>query len=232
MKPVLVSAAGESLPEVEERVQRRFRDVLNALRLLKSGGVEIRTFHYHPYSPRTDESDITDEFVLVKPLAICKEGMYKLDVKDVSRVKLLLSQVSETADAKFQRALHRFNVAYLDYRLDDKLIDNVIALEALLLPEKQELGLRLAMRSACLFAEAGRREAVFEFVRVAYDYRSDLVHGGEPDLSKKIKCDQKEYSAHEFVMTLQNLVRKAICLRLERPDLFTQSGLARLNPFK
>lgn len=202
---MLVSARGQSLAEVEEKVQRRFRDVLTAFRLLKSGGIEIRAFHYHPWGPTMDESDITNEFITVKPLGVCKEGAYRLVVEDVARVKLLLSQVAETADGRVQRALHRFNVAYLDYRLDDKLIDNVIALEALLLPESQELGLRLAMRSACLLAEEGNREAVFEFVRRAYNYRSDFVHGGEPNLPKDVECSHKKYSAHEFVMTLQNL---------------------------
>ena len=229
---VLVSAAGQSFSEVEEKIQQRFREVLNALRLLKAGGVEIRTFYYHPGGRTGDEGDITNEFVLLDPMAIFREGTYRLEIGDLSEIEHLLEGIAETTDTRVRRALHRFNVAYLDYRDDDKLIDNVIALEALLLPESQELGLRLAMRSACLLAEPRNRETVFEFVRLAYKYRSDLVHGGEPHLPDPIKCGGMTYAVHEFIVALQNLVRKALRLRLNQPGLFASENLERLNPFK
>ncbi len=229
---MLISAVGQSLPEAEETVQRRFNDAVTTLRLLKPGGVEIRTFFYRACTSTRDESDITNDYSTITPMPVCREGTYKLEVNDLPEVKRVLQALAEATDGRIRRALHRFNVAYLDYRDDDKLIDNVIALEALMLPESsQELGLKLAIRSACLLADTADRKAVFEFVRLAYKYRSGLVHGGESDLPNSIKCGLKEYQRHEFVIALQGLVRKAVQLYLDKPDLYSARNLEKLNPF-
>ena len=65
-------------------------------------------------------------------------------------------------------------------RLDDKIIDYAIGLEALLSErnERAEIRYRFSLRGATILAESGedKSQAFHEF-RDLYDARSDIVHG-------------------------------------------------------
>lgn len=77
-------------------------------------------------------------------------------------------------------ALGRFNSALERTDTQDRLVDLMIAAEALLLSGKNdELSLRLAVRAAS-FAEGdgAARRSVYETMRTAYGLRSKVVHGG------------------------------------------------------
>jgi hypothetical protein len=64
-------------------------------------------------------------------------------------------------------------------RVDDKIVDCAIALEALLTgSEKQELKYRLALRGATVLEEQGEdKHQAFKELRDFYDVRSRIVHG-------------------------------------------------------
>ena len=64
-------------------------------------------------------------------------------------------------------------------RLDDKIIDYSIALEALLTEgERQELGYRFALRGATILKEGGAdRQKSFDELKDLYSARSAIVHG-------------------------------------------------------
>lgn len=66
-------------------------------------------------------------------------------------------------------------------RLEDQLIDAVIVIEALLVPDGREgeITLRLSLRAAWLLfpSDAGQRERTYEDARRVYKARSDVVHG-------------------------------------------------------
>jgi hypothetical protein len=77
-------------------------------------------------------------------------------------------------------AIRRFNYAYEKEQLEDKLIDYMIALEALFLKEDEntELKYRLTLRTA-LFIGSQKEEInqIREVINKAYDIRSKIVHG-------------------------------------------------------
>jgi hypothetical protein len=80
-------------------------------------------------------------------------------------------------------ALRRFGYGYERTRREDRLMDHVIAIEALLDDQDQhELSYRLSLRVAALLAtNAVDRKTIFNRIRFAYDVRSAIAHGKSAD---------------------------------------------------
>lgn len=77
-------------------------------------------------------------------------------------------------------ALRRFNSSYGE-SLEDRLLDQMIALESLYLGDLQELSYKLALRAAFLLARGRKgRTQVLKRLKKAYDARSKVVHGQKP----------------------------------------------------
>lgn len=80
-------------------------------------------------------------------------------------------------------ASERFRMASQRDNDTDKIIDLCVALEALLgVDDKQEISYKLALRSAAVLATNGweRVHLFFSWVKQAYGYRSQVVHGAFP----------------------------------------------------
>jgi len=90
-------------------------------------------------------------------------------------------------------ALHRFFLAQMRETPEDRLIDFMIAAEALFLNDnRQELSFRLATRAAMFLADAKTdRVEIFKAMRAAYDLRSRLVHGDRPDLGRVFNSERE-----------------------------------------
>ena len=69
---------------------------------------------------------------------------------------------------------------------DDKLVDYWVGLESLFVPDStQEVKFRATLRIAVFLGKTGEERAeIYEIARNSYDWRSSIVHGGEP--SKKL----------------------------------------------
>jgi hypothetical protein len=126
-------------------------------------------------------------------------------------------------------AVRRYSYAHERHRLEDKIVDLLIAAEALFLsdhkddPYKGEIRYRLSLRAAAFLAkDREARSRIFRQMRAAYDLRSAVVHGSDV---KKVKLpkqpDGSPPQPEDFVWTIQELVRvalhKAIGLAL-RPE--------------
>ena len=72
-------------------------------------------------------------------------------------------------------------------REDDMIVDYAIGLEALLLKGvNAELSYRFALRGATILAwDGGEKETMFNELRDFYDVRSNIVHGGHIDPTKR-----------------------------------------------
>ncbi|MHB8556363.1 MAG: hypothetical protein ACYDCB_12055 [Candidatus Dormibacteria bacterium] len=98
--------------------------------------------------------------------------------------KLLSKYQLEPPGQRSELALHRFTLGCGRVDQADRLIDFVVALEALLLPYDKEarnsnLSYRFSLHGAFFLAEADlERRTVFEGLKKLYDTRSRLVHGG------------------------------------------------------
>jgi hypothetical protein len=111
-------------------------------------------------------------------------------------------------------AIRRFGYSCERYRSEDKIIDVLIAAEALFLSGNKytgEIKYRLAQRSAFFLTEPGdSRRAIFDRMKIAYDLRSTTAHGGAYKKALPNKSDGNAYTLDEFVWQIQDYVRLAI----------------------
>lgn len=110
---------------------------------------------------------------------------YHLRAAESEKVALLMKQLEELQDSKsalrgrIERALVRFSSAYDRlWNGSDRVIDDMIALEALVGTAGPELSTSLALRVSGLIAQDdGERVRIYDRVRSFYSTRSVLVHG-------------------------------------------------------
>jgi hypothetical protein len=113
-------------------------------------------------------------------------------------------------------AAKRFSYAHERHHWEDKIIDLLIAAEAVLLSDgnKGELNYRLSLRAALLIGQDFEsRKVVFDDLKLAYDLRSGLVHGGDAKSAlKNIKKNEvstfgDENKINTFVFRIQEYIR-------------------------
>lgn len=111
-------------------------------------------------------------------------------------------------------AIRRFGYAHERYRSEDKIIDLLIAAEALLLSDGSytgEVKYRLAQRTALFLTETSSiRKIIFKRMGVAYDLRSKVAHGGSYTRKLPEKSDGSIPTLDEFVWQIQEYLRLAI----------------------
>ena len=90
-----------------------------------------------------------------------------------------------------------------------------MAFEALFLLETSELSYRLSLRTATLLGNSPqKKKLIFNFMKDAYNLRSQIVHGKTPKIGRK-RVDLKVY-----VSELENYLRKSIIRFLRITDQF------------
>jgi hypothetical protein len=115
-------------------------------------------------------------------------------------------------------SIRRLGYAHERPRLEDKIIDLMIAAEALFLSDYKkdsyfgEIRYRLSLRAALFLAnEPEAEKLIFRWMRAAYDLRSTLAHGGEVSRAKLPKHpDGSDVSVADFVATIQTYIRIAL----------------------
>jgi hypothetical protein len=91
----------------------------------------------------------------------------------------------------------------------DKLIDFVIAFEALLLGDQQELRYKLSMRVSHLLGKtAAERVTIFDTIARAYKQRNNIVHGSYPE--KTVEIGREKYDFPRLVHSTEQYLRQAI----------------------
>ena len=109
-------------------------------------------------------------------------------------------------------ALRRFLYGYERVREEDALVDLMIAAEAMFLREdrsEKELSYRLKLRAARFLSEnIAERQAIFKLFTQAYDVRSAVVHGGDPEIPKKKDGSEQSFAA--FVEEVEEHLRIAL----------------------
>lgn len=148
----------------------------------------------------------------------------------VELFRLLKDAKTHTIPNYLLVAINRFEYAYARLLPEDKLLDFMIAFEAIFLKgdEQQELSYRLSLRAAYLLAKnVGERKGIFDFMRQAYRARSEIVHGeratGEGknkdfvdkvefylrlSIIKVLKERQYKINHNNFLNTLDELILK------------------------
>jgi hypothetical protein len=226
--PSEISAKAQQA-ELEART-RQVSSLLTALRLFKPGTVGTGyTLQWYDWSLRVGAASGTSSsrqpwyFGLV----------YQFSESDADPFIRLFTDLSTSLTSEFDIAIRRFNYYYERPFDEDKILDALIAFENLLLPEKDELSLRLAIRVANLLGEnSDEKRTIFEFMRKAYGLRSDIAHGSPYD-SPIVVSKFESYYLNQFVEQCHDYLRKSIVkiIRLQRDRTKKQLIDELTNPF-
>lgn len=153
---------------------------LTAVTLISKGGIDMSSgFHVLREMPMNVDT-------------IIRKG----DIDNISAAYDLVSG-GRKIDKTLERALHRFLLGRERSDLVDKLVDYVIAWEAILLtssgsPGTHELSYKFSLNGALIISSACRNKKpceIFKKMRYAYDARSKIVHGGSEGNIKRILKD-------------------------------------------
>jgi hypothetical protein len=138
---------------------------------------------------------------------------------------LHLAAPAVAGDKALTVALRRLRDAPLRPSDEDKLIDLVIAAEALFLTDtgrsedRGELTYRLALRAALFIDDSPHRRAqIREFFRRIYRARSAVVHGGQPGGLRSLDGDEATLadSVGELDRLMRLALHKAVLIRAGR----------------
>lgn len=193
-----------------QKTQKQMRNIVLALRLLQKE---------HVYGD--------DVFCLDSESGHClswsREGLpptptgigtkYALNFDDISQLKKIIDKVQKVDFQKrksFDLACRRFQRTYQEIAFDDRLIDYMIAFEALFLKgerQAQSRGKIIAIACSILLGETDEeRETIKKKLNSAYSLRNRIVHGGDCGTNNelaKIIIDIDEYLRESIVKFLE-----------------------------
>lgn len=199
--------AAKNVSELSE-THDLFDLVINSLRILKSSAVyrdhRIKTeqITFHPFGSTITRSPVFENTVLGEECKIKKT--------DVALLCEIFDFLCNENDSRFKVALRRLSLGIERKNLEDKLIDYMIGLEALYLPDgNAELSFRLSVRAAFLLSSKIKRKNTYNFLRKIYDIRSSIVHGNKYELNI------------EDIKELEELLRKSVILWIKDKNNFS-----------
>jgi len=157
--------------------------------------------------------------------------VFSLQTADVPPINSLLRDVYSWRvkghPKNMQVALTRFHSSYRG-EPEERIIDQMIAFEAICLGGEQELKYRLALRVACLIGrDAKTKDSIFEDMRNAYRLRSKIVHGGPSVDQKELESilPKTEEYLRRSIRKLLSLLSKGYAFKRIREQLLDQNIL-------
>lgn len=187
--------------------------IITSLRILKPSAVyrdhriesEIMTFHPH--------GGLSTMSPFYENIAIGEKCNIEED--NIDELRTILRYIIDEQDSRFTVAIRRLSLGMERRSLIDRVIDYMIGLEALYLPDgNEELSFRLSLRAALLLhSDKIERKQKYYFIRKLYKTRSNIIHGNtytlnpieiaqlEETLRLSIKLwikDKSHFSKNEF----------------------------------
>ena len=194
------------VPSPDVDVNERFNKLITALRLFKSGLVG---FNIIKTIPMLDLPLIIGgtSSLTYKPYRGQTYTLTRGEVREFKSFWNMFVKINLERHTPLNVAIRRFNYAYERNRLEDKLVDYMVAFEALFF-KKGEIGEfrhKLAVRVArMLKQDYDDRITIMKQMMKFYDKRSKVVHGVKVNLSD------------EFINMVEDYLRRSIKLFLER----------------
>ncbi len=148
-------------------------------------------------------------------------GISKLSIEEAAKLKQLYLQYKGSSD-RFKLAASRLCYGMERKKIEDKIIDYFIGLEAAYLPGIfDELTFRLSLRCALMLNQhqGSNTKEIYQFIKKMYDVRGAIVHGEIRDLDKL---------THENCNKLENILRATLNLWLFNPEICTHEYLEKL----
>lgn len=169
----------------EERARYQLIDLISALRLYKKGRIVAGLLTSSSFENSKWSVGGTTIWTSVSNLIFFQEKpIYTLKQSELDKFITLFQNIRgyriSNIIEKIEIALSRFHSSYHG-DIEDRLIDQIIAFESLLLGNEQELTYKLALRTAFLLrTRKDFRNKIFTNMKKAYNYRSKIVHGDNP----------------------------------------------------
>lgn len=211
---------GEEFSSLKGREQNEYlsnkneQAVIDALRIYKEGKL------YAISTVKRSRGILvgTRSFTFETPVNHRMTNQYKLlksefeDFKSFWRKKTN-NPLLETEKSFLSVAIRRFTQSNERDNLEDRIIDLMIAAEAIFLSSgggfQGELKYRLSHRASMFIeTDVDRQRYLFDFMKKAYDVRSAIVHGSNPNLPKKM--DGSTYTLYEFCGDIEKYLRISI----------------------
>ena len=141
----------------------------------------------------------------------------KRDLAVLQKLYALLS--SRGRNDKIRLAARRLAFAMDNEREEDRLLDGMIACEAVL-GTGSEIRYHVSLRCAHLLEPADKhgRRRVFDDMQHAYSVRSRIVHGSIP-AEKDLVINQQRVTLPEFVIKIEDHIRDAVRTLAELGDI-------------
>jgi hypothetical protein len=147
-----------------------------------------------------------------------QEGQYRFSAAQCDELAIIWKRTHSQSfeqNKALALALRRLAFGAQRHLIEDRLLDVFIAAEALYLAdtadtkERGELKFRLSLRAA-VWSEntvpGWTKRDVFQHMKLGYDLRSSVAHGGEPK-KKDIKIKNIQASLTKFVQATEDIVR-------------------------
>lgn len=197
---------------VEEAVNNEVEQVIDALRLF-----DAENAHYATIIHRSPKWLFSGDHIMPHRVQGSLQLWHDFDEPTVGHFEIFWKrlQSKEVKRWKFlDVAVRRYSYGCERHRTEDKIIDFMIAAEALYLSDvgdKGELSYRLSHRAAFFHSpEAAMRRKVFHHMREAYKLRSAVAHGMSKTMPKLKKENGESFTLEEFVAHTQFYVRAAL----------------------
>lgn len=203
----------EIMSDADGKMIELIKNTITALRLLKKGYIDSNCIFRVPTKDSQGHTGLRFERIIPNPSLY--EGYY-LRTDELIPFKNLLEKIIKIDFDKEKRlkvALRRFENSYFDVEVEDKLIDYMIAFEALFTEitdwKKREI---IAKNSARLLGKdkADKRQ-MKEILLEAYRLRNKIVHGEDLKINDENTLEEEEFfSFEDFVGEVEELLRKTI----------------------
>jgi Apea-like HEPN len=202
--------------ELFDRSQRMAEDILRVLRLVHHGIFSIagavhlsKTWFDEDEEPRYDFIQGSSRSSLMTSVFSTKQ------CEEVEEFYKALQEPRVVQHRGLVQAARRYGFAIESHREEDRIVDVMIAAEALFLSdagsaqERGELKYRLSLRAAYFMGkDINERKTIFRFMKNAYDARSTIAHGGQPTKLKGLNGEQ--IGLHQFTHFTAHYVRRGL----------------------
>jgi hypothetical protein len=184
------------------------------LRLFQEGAICLRRHYYHTWELK--DGNLKEILFLnpsppkPEPATLYDRKRYKLNDETLEEFLTFFKTYWDIVQHKSRpiyTALLRFNSSYERRTLSDRVIELMIAMEALF-GDKDYQRYKIPLRCACMLYPPGKeRKKAFTTIREFYDKRSEIVHGGRLELDRESlgKVDQFEDYARRSIWTFLKL---------------------------
>jgi len=149
-----------------------------------------------------------------------RHSQYSISEQEISSLEHHLRELMPLDMGFCNIAVRRFNSSYQRMNHADRLLDLLIAFEALLSDDPQAIGYKIALRCAMLLSGSlPQMEDDFHFLKRIYDTRSKIVHGILRDAIEK-DCDRVESLLRRTILRLLHLWKDGKKVKSTNIDTF------------